>query len=61
MGNGVISYSLRGIEVFLKIPVTIIIRFGEGGVRQQRNDGGGCETKREKLESVESPGTYVTE
>ena len=32
----------------------------EGGVRQQRNDGGGCATMRERPESVESPGTYVT-
>ena len=31
----------------------------EGGVRQQRNDGGGCATMREKPESVESPGTYI--
>ena len=27
----------------------------EGGVRQQRNDGGGCATMRERPESVESP------
>ena len=27
-----ISYSLRGIEVFLKVPVIIIIRFGENNV-----------------------------
>ena len=33
----------------------------EGGLRQQRNDGGGCATKRERSERVESPGTYVTE
>ena len=33
----------------------------EGGLRQQRNDGGGCETMRERSERVESPGTYVTE
>ena len=32
-----------------------------GGVRQQRNDCGGCATMRERPESVESPGTYVTE
>ena len=32
-----------------------------GVVRQQRNDGGGCATMREIPESVESPGTYVTE
>ena len=33
----------------------------EGGLRQQRNDGGGCGTMRERPERVESPGTYVTE
>ena len=33
----------------------------EGGLRQQRNDGGGRATMRERPESVESPGTYVTE
>ena len=32
----------------------------EGGVTQQRNDGGGCATMRKRPESVESPGTYVT-
>ena len=31
------------------------------GLRQQRNDGGGCTTKRERSLRVESPGTYVTE
>ena len=29
--------------------------------RQQRNDGGGCVTMRERSERVESPGTYVIE
>ena len=33
----------------------------EGGLRQQRNDGGGCAIMRERPESVESPGTYVIE
>ena len=33
----------------------------EGGVRQQRNDGGGCAIKREISKRVESPVTYVTE
>ena len=33
----------------------------EGGLRQQRNDGRGCATLRERSERVESPGTYVTE
>ena len=31
------------------------------GLRQQRNDGGGCTTMREKSERVERPGAYVTE
>ena len=35
----------------------------EDGLRQQRNDGGGCATMRERSERVECPGTqyYVTE
>ena len=33
----------------------------EGGLRQQRNVGGGCAIMRERSERVESPGTYVTE
>ena len=33
----------------------------EGGLRQQKNDGGGCATMRERSERVESPGTYVIE
>ena len=33
----------------------------EGGLRQQRNDGGGCVTIGKRLERVESLGTYVTE
>ena len=33
----------------------------EGGLRQQRNDGGVSATMREGSERVESPGTYVTE
>ena len=33
----------------------------EGGLRQQRNGGGGCATMRERPERVKSPGTYVTE
>ena len=33
----------------------------DGGLRQQKNDGGGCGTMRKISERVESPGTYVTE
>ena len=36
-------------------------RWCKGGLRQQRNDGGGCATMRERPERVESPGTYVIE
>ena len=33
----------------------------EGGLWQQRNDGGGCEKMHKRSDRVESPGTYVTE
>ena len=33
----------------------------EGGLRQQRDDAGGCAIMRERQERVESPGTYVIE
>ena len=33
----------------------------EGGLWQQRNDGGGCASMRERSEKMESLGTYVTE
>ena len=32
-----------------------------GGLREQRNDAGGCATMRERPERVASPGTYVIE
>ena len=33
----------------------------EGDLGQLRNDGGGCASMRKRSESVDSPGTYVTE
>ena len=33
----------------------------DGGLRQQRNDGGGSATMSERSEKVKSAGTYVTE
>ena len=33
----------------------------EGGLGQQRNDGGGCASMRERMKRVESPGADVTE
>ena len=32
----------------------------EGGLVQQRNDGGGCVSIHKRSERVKSPGTYVT-
>ena len=31
----------------------------EGGLRQQRDDGGSSETIHDRLEGVENPGAYV--
>ena len=33
----------------------------EGGLRQQRNEGGGCATMRSRSERVGNLGTYITE
>ena len=49
-----VGYGMRETEVRLD-------GWCEGGLRQQRNDGGGCTTMRERSKRVESPGTYVTE
>ena len=38
-----------------------LVRWCEGDLWQQRNDGGGCASMRERSERMESPGTYVTE
>ena len=38
-----------------------LVGWCEGGLRQQRNYGGGCVTIRERPETVESSGVYVTE
>ena len=48
------------IEVFFYMFYYNFHGWCEGGVRQQRNDGGGCATMLERPESVASPGTYVT-
>ena len=33
----------------------------EGGLEQQRNDGGGCSSMRERSERLDRPGIYVAE
>ena len=42
------------------LSITILCFIYHSSVIQQRNNGGGCATMRERPESVESPGTYVT-
>ena len=65
--NGCIPYDQKGVDVRsqwgMRTRETKVRLDGwcEGGLRQQRNDGGGCATMRKRLERVESPGTYVTE
>ena len=52
MARRVLMASTRETEVRL-------VRWCEGGLEQQRNDGRGWVTMRERSERVESPGTYV--
>ena len=59
MGRRVLMAEVSGGRVRRR-PEVRLDGWCEGGVRQQRNDGGGCATMRERPESVESPGTYVT-
>ena len=47
-------------ELVSKAEQRVLRWFGPGPL-QQRNDGIGCVTMRERTERVESPGTYVTE
>ena len=56
-----INITVNNITVDINITVSKMDGWCEGGVRQQRNDGGGCATMRYRPENVESPGTYVTE
>ena len=65
--NGGVPYVQKGVdgqsqwETGTKETEVRLDGWCEGGLRQQRNDGGGCTTMLERSERVESPGTYVTE
>ena len=65
--NGLVPYGQKGADggskwrTGAKETEVGLDGWGEGGLGQQRNDGGGCATMRERSERVESPGTYVTE
>ena len=65
--NGWVSYFQKGVDGGSKWRAgtreTEVMLNGwcQGGLGQQRNDGGGCASMREGSERVECPGTYVTE
>ena len=64
--NGCVLYGLKGVDgrgkwgTGTRETKARLDGWCEGGLRQQRNDGGGCETMCERSERVESPDTYVT-
>ena len=61
--NGLVSYGQKGLDGGSKWMAgtreTEVRLDGwcEGGLGQRRNDGGGCESMRERSERVESAGT----
>ena len=65
--NGCVPYGQKGVDgrsqwrTGTRETEVRLDRWCEGGLRQQRNDGGGCVTMRERSKRVESPGTSVTE
>ena len=46
--------------ILLSIYTVSMYILSEGGLGQQRYDGGGCASMRERSERMESPGTYET-
>ena len=65
--NGRVSYGQKGVDGGSKWRAGTretearLNGWCEADLEQLRNDGGGCTSMRERLERVESPGTYVTE
>ena len=65
--NGLVPYGQRGVDgqsqwgTGTRETEVRLDGWCEGGLRQQRNDGGGCATMRKRSERVESPGAYDTE
>ena len=65
--NGLLPYGQKGVDgrsqwgTGTRETEVRLDGWCEGGVRQQRNDGGGSASMCERPKSVESPGTYVTE
>ena len=65
--NGSVPYGQKGVDgrsqwsTGTRKTEVRLDEWCEGGLRQQRNDVGGCESMRERSKRMESPGTYVTE
>ena len=65
--NGLVPYGQKGVDgrskwrAGTKETEVRLDGWCEGGLRPQRNDGGGYATMRQRSESVEGPGTYVSE
>ena len=65
--NGLVPYGQKGVDgrsqwgTGTRETEVRLDGWCEGRLRQQRNDGGGCATMRERPKRVESRGTYVTE
>ena len=65
--NGLVPYGQKGVDgrslwrTGTRETEVRLDGWCEGGLRQQRNDDGGCVTILERSERVESPGTYVNE
>ena len=65
--NGLIPYGQKGVDrgsMWMAGPrenEVGVDGWCEGGLGQQKNDGGGRASMRERSERVESPGTYITE
>ena len=61
--NGIVAYGQKGDDdrsqwrTGMRETEVRLDGWCESGLRQQRNDGGGCTTMRERSETVESPGT----
>ena len=49
-------FTLSTKYVYGTLPCLQLFGWCEGGLGQQRNDGGGCSSMRERSERVESPG-----
>ena len=61
MARRVLMAEVRGGRVRSRESEVRLDGWCEGGLGQQRNDGAGCASMRERSERVKSPGTYVTE